>query len=219
MKTFCDQERFNADAVESVTGIKSETLRQWEKRDVYTCEFRRSAEFALHSIQSPDAPRRQRKARELLQKQERGWRSYTLGDLMRISYLVELMQAGVPASEAGRAATFLCLPESEPNSHPSGRTLAELLSAPDLPDEYAVFVPNLLHLGNPATVRYEIPTKKPDNDAAITLDTAGMNWNHNVRPILRMMGDRAAVVLNLSRLRRNVLHHVSTSKPISPKPA
>src|SRR4051794_14327159 len=119
MRTFCDQERFKAEIVASVTGVRPEALRQWEKRDVYICELRRSAEFALHIIQSPDTPRRQRKARELLNKQEQGWRSYTLGDLMRISYLVALMDAGVPATEAGRAATFLRLPESEPNSHPS----------------------------------------------------------------------------------------------------
>lgn len=209
MKTFCDQERFSAGAVEAVTGVKPETLRQWERRDVYRCDIRRAAAMNLNIIQSPDTPRRRRKAVELLRKYEQGWRSYTLGDLIRISLIVTLMETGIDARAAGRGAVALDLPESEPNSHPSGRALASLLSAPDLPDEHVVYVPNLLHLRNPARFRYTPPARKPGIDPGISLEAASLEWKHKVEPVLSLIHKRAGVIVNLSDIRRTVLKKIA----------
>src|ERR1022692_22184 len=126
LMAFCDQERFSARVVEEVTGVKPATLRQWETREVYTCELRRTAATETHIIKAADTPRRRRKAVELLKNYEHGWRSYTLGDLVRISFIVALMEAGIEATEAGRGAVCLDLLESSPNSHPAGRALARL---------------------------------------------------------------------------------------------
>ena len=191
---FCDQERFGGSVVEAVTGIKPATLRQWEARGVYVCELRREAAMEIHIIQSPDTPRRRRKAVELLQKYEHGWRSYTLGDFLRISFIVALMEAGVEAREAGKGAVCLDLQESNPNSHPAGRALTRLLSAPDLPDEYVVYVPKLDALNNPARFRYEPAKEKPDID--------------KVARAMQLIGRHAAVVVNLSRMRRSVLQQL-----------
>jgi len=187
----CDQERFSASVVEEVTGVKPATLRQWEMREVYTCELRRAAAMEAHIIKASDKPRRRRKAAELLKNYEHGWRSYTLGDLVRISFIVALMEAGVEATEAGRGAVCLDLPESNPNSRPAGRALAHLLSAPDLPDEYAVYVPRLVHLNNPACFRLEPAKQNPEVGKVVRA--------------LGLMGKRAAVIINLSTMRRSVL--------------
>jgi hypothetical protein len=187
---FCDQEQFGADVVEAVTGVKPATLRQWEKRGIYTCELRCASATQMSIIQAPDTPRRRRKAVELRQKYEHGWRSYTLGDLVRISFIVALMEAGVGAREAGRGAVCLDLPESNPNSDPAGRALIRLLSKPDLHDEYVVYVPKLVHLNNPAIFRC----------APANLD--------KVAGAMQLIGERAAAIANLSRMRRSVLQRL-----------
>ena len=198
---FCDQEQFNSSVVEAVTGVKPATLRQWEAREIYVCELRRAATRELSIIQARDTPRRRRKAVELLHKYEHGWRSYTLGDLIRISFIVALMEAGVEAREAGRGSVCLNLPESNPNSRPAGRALIRLQSARDLPDEYVVWIPKLVHLNNPAHFRYEPASQHPKVD--------------KVARALKLIGERAAVIVNLSRMRRSVLQKMEETVKIA----
>lgn len=194
MKRFDEQEQFGVGAVEMVTGVKAQTLRQWETRDIYTCELRRQAVLEPHLIKAPDAPGRVEKAREIAAAYESGWRSYTLGDMVRISIIAALMRAGASGKDAGQAGMAVWLPESEPDSQPSGRELMRLLSTPtkDDPDQYLMFFPEVLHLGNPFVHRDWDRLRK---------HCAAMN---------RIAPGRAGFILNLSAIRRQILAALDT---------
>jgi hypothetical protein len=206
---FDQQEQFDAATVEAVTGTKRATLRQWETREVYICDLRRAAPGVLSTIQAPDWPDRLDRAKDVLQKYERGWRSYTLGDMVRIAYINAMMESGVDAREAGRAAMVLSLPEAWANSVPSGRELLRLQNPtddPDTPDELVAFVPGLdLPFSNPYQFRYGAPSK--EHGADIGMFGALHEWQTRFKPFLKLLrtSKRAAVILNLSDLRREVV--------------
>jgi len=190
MPTLEEQEQFDSEVVEAVTGIKSATLRQWEAREIYICEMRRNAAFQLGTTVSWEpSERRSRRARETLRKYEAGWRSYTIGDLIRISLIRRLMRAGCEAKEAGHAAMRVMLLECDPKCRPSGREAIRKLhsGAKDTPDEYFVFFPHALHLENPFVSR---------------------RWDRIQRAIVALeplAPARAGFILNLSVIRRGVL--------------
>lgn len=201
-------EQFDCRTVEAVTGIKPATLRQWETRGVYICDLRRTAALTLITIQAPDWPGRLDGAKDFLEKYERGWRSYTIGDLVRIAYINALMAAGVAAREAGRAAMRLSLPEAWANSVPSGRELLRLQNPandPDTPDELVGFIPGLDLPDNPYQFRYGAPSDK--HGADIGMFAARAQWKTRYQPFFDLLrtAKRAAVIVNLSELRRGVL--------------
>jgi hypothetical protein len=208
---FDQQEQFDIRTVEAVTGTKRATIRQWETREVYVCDLRRMAPHVLTTFQSPDWPDRLDRAKEVLRKYERGWRSYTLGDLVRISFINALIEAGVPAQAAGRAAMVLVLPEARANSTPSGRELLRLqnpLNDPEAPDEFVLFWP-----ADPQTwpqpTRWGVQKAVQDNPLQFRHGIGGMNWQY-INEVLTRAGCHAAVVVNLSAIRRNVLESLET---------
>lgn len=206
------QETFNREVVEAVTGIKAATFRQWETRDIYICELRRAAEFEMHVTCAPDSPDRIPRSAEILKKYQHGWRAYTIGDLVRIAYIKALMDVGFDAKEAGRAATAVSLPEAIVGSVPSGRELIRLQNPrndPNAPDELVVFAPGW---GKPLQIRLAKPTTQVGVSPDIILLFAGQAWENlfGADGALAWLGPNAAVLVNLSEIRRDVLNRLES---------
>ena len=203
---FYDQEQFDTRLVEAITGIKSATLRQWEHRGIYTCELRRTAALELRIICAPDTPERLDKTAALLRRYAHGWRRYTVGDLIRLALILKLMEAGVEAIQAGPFVQGLYLPESDANSHPKGRELIRLLNPgpPQLPDEFLIFV---LDQGDGTLCR---PRPKAPSPRPKFLIHEG----HELRDAIeRMVDSSAAIIINLSTVRRELLKQLDVEVP------
>jgi len=185
MSSYQEQE-FDNRIIEAVTGVKPMTIAQWEARGIYTCELRRRAEFDQMLIMAPDRPDRRQRAGETLKRLATGWRRYVIADLLRISILTALQGAGVKAKEAGHTAMLVVLPEADQNTQPGGVELMGRLAAASDPDEYLIFVPGLAHMDNPWLARDP----------------------RRIARALGFAGERAAVALNLSGIRRRVLEQL-----------
>ncbi len=202
--TFDQQEQFPPKIVEEVTGIKSATLRQWESREIYYCELRLQATFELGIIQAPDSDQRILSAERIITTYSRGWRSYTLGDLIRLSFIRELINLGIDAKQAGQSAMRLHIPESNANKKPSGRDLLVLQNQLNHPDEFVLFACEF----SPMQFREkDKPSSTPTTDAQklFFLDSENRDLRAIVKRLASYTTQSPCVLLNLSVLKRKVL--------------